>query len=359
MTETSTAVAKVVEYTPIKELLSLSWERLKMTWKNLLLLSLLIYAVSFVGVLLISMIVLGGGLISGFSNAQSVEAGLMSAITTMAPVAIVLIVVYVLVMLFVSIVSGAAMLLLVAKAEEKPSLGSAVKQGMTLFVPMLLTSLLVAFLTIGGWMLFVIPGIIIAIFMSFATYEVVLNNQKYLQAMKNSATIVKQHFSALFVRVLIIMLIAIGIGLVEGILTSIFKEVPVLLGLLNLVKMVVQVMLSWFIVSFMYLIYEEVRKKTDFNQQASMTWMWIVSIIGWILGVLLMMAMGVAIANLVKTGMLKNLMDQGSDRFENEMQLEDQTLEMDAESLIKQYGGELSPEEQQLMREIINSQESE
>lgn len=366
MTEpNTTAVAAVVEYTPIKELLSASWVRVKLVWVKLLLLSLFIYVASFVGTLILTMVIVGGGVLSSFSNAQSQELNLMKAVTTMAPIAIVLVIVYVLVMMFVGLVAGAAMLLVVAKAEEKPSLGSVISQGMKLFVPMLLTSILVAFLTIGGFFLFFIPGLIIAIFMSFSTYEVVVGGQKYLQAMKNSATIIKQHFGAIFVRILVIIGISIGLGILSGILQGMFKDIGVMSGLIGFIYTVVEIAFSWLIVCYMYLIYKNVRDKTNFSKSTSLTWMWVVSIIGWIIGVFVIMAMGVALSTFIKSGLLNKAFNEGMNPTVNDYMddqtksLDDQMMQIDAESLIEQYGSELSEEEQQMMRDIINAQELE
>lgn len=348
----------------VSQLVSASWERLKLSWKNILLLYLCIYAASFIGLLFIALIVIGGSAASLLQNVENIEAMLAQTLTTMAPLAITLFVVYLIAMAVVGSIAGVAMLLAVAKAEEKPSLGSLLSSGVKLFAPLLLTSLIVGFLTIGGMFLLVIPGLLISIYLSFASYEVIIGGKKYLEAMKGSVAIIQQNIGELVVRYLIVIGIAIGISLVEGILRGIFRDVAVLSSLVGLISMVVQAGLGIFIINYMYLLYNEGRAHTDFTRPASMTWMWIVSIIGWLIGVVFLLVMGAAVARLIESGVLKEAMNdpEFQDAFnsssngyqlDSAIQMDDNSV-IDADALIEQYGSELSDEEKELLRNTIN-----
>lgn len=367
---TSSTTTSAYEFMPIQALIRASWERVKLTWVNLLVLYLILFATSFVLSFIIVIAVLGGGVMSGLTaaNGQGMEQVIMSSLATMAPVAIGSFAMLLIIMTVVGVIFGAAMLLTVAKAEEKPTLGSVISTGAKLFWSMLLTSLLVGFLVMGGMFLFLIPGLIIAIFMSFSSYEVVLADQKYLQAMKNSATIIKQHFGALFVRYLVLIGISIAISVFDLIVQAIFSDVPAISGLFSLLSLVVQAVAGFFSICYVYLLYREARAQTNFNQPASMTWMWIVSIIGWVIGVIMLMVMGIALGALLKSGLVqdavKNEMMPDSDPYsydyyasESGTMMESDIGAANADQLIEQYGSEMTEEEKEMLRSIINATE--
>ena len=333
MPETKVTVPST-KFSSVSDLITRSWERFKISWRSLLLITLAVYVFSFVGIVIVAIILFGGGALTAMSSGN-INNNLMQVLSTMAPVAIVLFLIYLLLMLVVGAISGAAMMLAVDKAEQKPSVGSLVQKGFKLFWPMVLTSLLVAFLTLGGLFVFVVPGILISIYLVFSTYEVVLNGQKTSQALRNSATIIGQNFGTLVLRYLVMVGIAIAIGLVGGILQDVTEKVAGLSGLINLVVMVSGMALSGYMIVYMYFLYTEARALTDFKRPASLTWMWIVSVIGWVIGVILMVALGAGIRALSQSDVFKN----GSSTA-------------DPDAFLEQYGGNLSEEEKMMFRDI-------
>lgn len=365
-------------FMPVGELIKASWERTKLSWKNLLVIFLLIYAVSFALMFVLGLLLLGGGAMSMLQSGANFSEMLAQSVGTLLPFASVLFVIYAVAMMILGSVAGVAMILAVARAEEKPKIGELMSTGLKLFVPLFLTSLIVTFLVIGGIFLLVIPGIIIAVFMSFVSYEVILGKKKYLAAMESSASLIGQNFGALFVRYLVILGIAIGISLIEGILRGILGD-SALSGLVGLVSFVVQIAFSIFTISYSYMLYKEATAAADKNKPASMTWMWIVSIIGWVIGVFMMIAAIGSIAAMMRSGALEQLMQGSVSPMNNSMMMEDGTtldsMEMydpemmmlnegeegmyDADMLIEQYGSELTDEEKQILRDTINGIELE
>lgn len=220
---------------------------------------------------------------------------------------------------------------------------------------MVVTSLLVAFLTIGGLFVFVIPGVLISIFLVFSSYEVVLNGQKTSQALKNSATIIGQNFGELFLRYIVLIAATTGISIFFGILQGLTEKVAGLSGLIGLFSMLLQIVLSGYLIVYLYSMYKEARVLTDFNRPSKLTWMWIISIIGWIIGFFMIMAVSAGIAALVNSGQLEKYIneelkrDQNTDSSINE---EMQFDSMSTQDLIEQYGGELSEEEKMMLRDI-------
>ena len=348
------------QFSSVSDLITRSWERFKISWKSLLLITLAIYAISFAGIAVLMIILFGGGALTAI-NSGGIDNNLMQVLGTMAPLAIVLFLIYIVLMLVVGVVSGAAMMLAVDKAEQKPSIGSLLQMGIKLLWPMVLTSLLVAFLTLGGIFVFIIPGIIISVYLVFSNYEVVLNGQKTSQALKNSATIIGQNFGVLFLRYLVVIGIAIAIGMVGGILQGATEKVAGLSGLINLVVMVAQMAMSGYVIVYMYFLYKEARALTDFKRPASLSWMWIISIIGWVIGVIMMVAMGAGMAALFKSDVFKDAineelqLNQDGSSAETFMNGE----EVDVDALLEQYGSEMSAEDKELLRNVVNSTESE
>lgn len=358
-------------FMPVGELIKASWERTKLSWKNLLIIFLLIYAVSFALMFVLGLLLLGGGAMSMLQGGANFTEMLAQSAGTLVPFAALLFVIYIVAMMILGSVAGVAMILAVARAEDKPKIGELMATGLKLFVPLFLTSLIVMFLVIGGVFLLVIPGLIISIYMSFVSYEIILGKKKYMAAMQSSATLIHQNFGALFVRYLVILGIAIGISIVEGVLRGILGDSG-LSGLVGLVSFVVQIAFSIFTISYSYMLYKEATAAADRAKPASMTWMWIVAIIGWIIGVFFMIAAIGSIAALVRSGAWEELM-QGSVSPMNTMMEDGGTLdssqmydpetmmlnqndagEIDTDMFIEQYGSELTQEEQDLLRNAIN-----
>ncbi|HAZ28881.1 MAG TPA: hypothetical protein DCY48_03865 [Candidatus Magasanikbacteria bacterium] len=64
-------------------------------------------------------------------------------------------------------------------------------------------SLLIGIIVLGGIILFLIPGIIFAIWFAFSLYAVILDNQKAIPALKTSKHLVSGRLGAVFVRLLV------------------------------------------------------------------------------------------------------------------------------------------------------------
>lgn len=82
------------------------------------------------------------------------------------------------------------------------------QHSLPIFIPFLLTSIIYSLIILGGVILLIIPGIILALMFQFATYAVVDQNLKPKQALKLSKTITKGHLPQLF-------LITLALGLIN------------------------------------------------------------------------------------------------------------------------------------------------
>lgn len=266
----------------VSELLSASWTLLTQTWKKLLVLSIIVFLITFV-------VGIGYGLLVGVSlagvaiaKASAASVGIALTVGGISTVIMFLIMVAVQSALMVGIIRT------IADPTNPKNAWQHLTGGFGVVVPLIFGLMLVGFLSVGGYFLFFIPGVIITILLSMVMYEIILQKSSIGEAMKNSATIVSQNFGFFFVR----WLVVIGISILYSMITMFMSVIPGLSMVVNLLNMIVSVLVSWYFVTFWYLAYSQARANTNFSKQSSLVWMYIVGIIGWILMILTIMAVG-------------------------------------------------------------------
>jgi hypothetical protein len=156
-----------------------------------------------------------------------------------------------------------------------------VKQSKAILWPFLLTVLLGELLSIGGTILFVIPGLLIAFFFTFVIYEVVIEGKTGTLALQRSYFMVKNNFWEILGR---LVLVELGIVIVSWVLGK-FAGGD---ALLNLVQFLFSLFASWYARAYAFLLYKEVRAKTTFPEHISIQWIWVVSIVGWVVILILL-----------------------------------------------------------------------
>lgn len=274
---------------PISELLKSSWELLKLVWMKLLLISLVVVGLSFV----VSII---GGLAIGGLGIGAVASGLAGGSVGVFAllgglIGLILVVAYVVIMSAFE----AGLLLIIAAPKSANSAMTFMKQGFVFAWPLIMANLVIGFLSLGGMFLFLIPGVAISVLLSLTMFEIVFQQQPVTAAMKNSATLVSKNFGVFLNRWLVVVGIAIAYSFIMGILMAI-PGINLIAGLANNFAGVV---FSWFFLCYWYLVYQQVRAGTKpiSEPKSSLAWMYIVGGIGWIL----MILMGVAMSALVAT----------------------------------------------------------
>lgn len=150
-----------------------------------------------------------------------------------------------------------------------------VKQSKTIFWPFFVTVLLSLILTAGGTALLFIPGLFIAFFFTFVSYEIVIEGKTGTLALKRSYFMVKSNFWEILGR---LVLVELGIVIVSWVLGR-FAGGD---GILSLVQFLFSLFASWYARAYAYLLYKEVRAKTTYPEHISIQWIWVVAIIGWV-----------------------------------------------------------------------------
>jgi len=121
-------------------------------------------------------------------------------------------------------------------------------------------SLLAGFITIGGFMLFAIPGIIFGIWFSFAVFIVITEDLKGMDAILKSREYVRNYWWPVFWRFLFINIVMIGVMIVVAVASM----------LIPLLADIVSIILTPLIMIYTFLIYDNLRKtKGDFEFKPS------------------------------------------------------------------------------------------
>ncbi len=179
-----------------------------------------------------------------------------------------------------STVSHAASMQLVyaVSNKEEQSISLALSKGFALFFPMFLVSLLSGLLVMGSLGLFIFPGIFVAFFLTFSSYAVVLDNKRGVGAIRQSVSLVSQHFGGIVLRLLLLM----GLSFViQGLFRVILSISPSLYIASFLMLVGVSYLLGLFGISYMVMLYKHVRSASDTTKQSSLAWIVVIAVLGW------------------------------------------------------------------------------
>lgn len=286
MAKTTKAAAssssQLVELPTLSQLFTDSWDRLKLVgWRLVglyLLMTVVVSVIFLVGLFGGGAALLGAG---GFSNMQTT---LMNPGTWLNFGALFL--VLIILVSFLANAFTAAIILAVDEGAKRTPFGALLKQGFQLVIPLFVVGLATQFLVLGGLFLFVIPGIIMGILLSFAMYEVILGNARGMTALKNSVSVVKQNFWGILGR----WAALIGVQMLVMIVFSALAEANEgTSAVIDLLSSIVSMFFSLYSLVYGVLLYRAARAHTNLAE-GKMTWMWPVAILGWVIGGALLFA---------------------------------------------------------------------
>lgn len=178
--------------------------------------------------------------------------------------------------------------ILLVDSQGKTPLASVFRKSLGLVIPLFLVNILIFILTFGALFVFVLPAVLFYFLLTFAQFEVALNNQRWLGAVRRSVLVVSKNFGAILVRLIIIVLIYITITtIIPNLLSKIGPETQIFVGI---VSFFVNLLLGWYMLAYQITLYKQARVGLESEQGKGIAWMWVVSIIGWlILGVVFIM----------------------------------------------------------------------
>jgi hypothetical protein len=199
------------------------------------------------------------------------------------------------------------MIIAVRKYEEEVTVGNCIRKSFRYIMPLFLVNLLIGFLNLGAFFVFIIPVFFFSFFFMFVGYEVILADKKWLEAVRGSVRIVGQHFGEILVRW--ILYILIYIVLFVFIPNVIRKIEPQTYIFLMIIYMFTNTLFSWFGIAFSVILYKQAKEATDENKPVSLAWVWIISILGWIILGLAILGSAVLISKARESGALRQIQE--------------------------------------------------
>lgn len=180
-------------------------------------------------------------------------------------------------------------------ADEKKDLSywDLFKKGIGLTPAFLWVWFLTFLLVWGGLFVFILPAIFFGLLFTFVSYEVVLSGTRGTKALQQSASIVSQHFFPIFGRWLFLIGISIFVSIFTSSLQGLTKGSS-LVFLVIIASILCNILLSWFGVVYQVVLYKQAKAVTDSNKSSSLVWMWIVAVVGWVIGIALVSVVGLA-----------------------------------------------------------------
>lgn len=343
--------------TDVGKTLKEAWLIVRKTWVNLLAWTVVWQVVSSVlfMILLAILIVIGWSQLGG--EAFSSFGAFLSRWQTWVPLMGWGFVLMMILASVVGLLTSLGQVLIVGSYQQPMELGGVFSRSTKLFVPFFLTSLIVLFLTIGGFSLFIIPGIIISFAMIFWSFEVAFEGVSYMQAIKNSLTMVRQNLGLVIERWAVAVGLSIGWSMLLMLIMGVASIVPGLGLVFQFGGQIASVVFGWFMLAFWYLAYRQVRSKTDFAKPSSTVWMWVVAVMGWIL-ITVMLAAAYTVMKVVLPEIVQSIQDEAeSAQQQQDYNWQNQIEWLDESGQKFDMGADIDLQEQQNLEQDLHLQQ--
>jgi hypothetical protein len=228
------------------ELIRSSWETLKLRWKSIVGVYIL-----FVGIILLLSMLFGGGV------ALSIGLGKQVFLTIIG------FLIFYIGIFLIGVWMQAALALSIV-GDSNTGVVQNIKLAWPKIIPLFLVTLLMGLIVLGGFMLFVIPGIIFMIWFAFGNFIVVFENKRGVDALFTSKEYMKGNFLAVLGRGLVYLLFVFGVMFLFGIVTGVLKGISdsvFMMFFSQLVTMIANGIVSLLGLVYGYKIYEAVRNQ--------------------------------------------------------------------------------------------------
>ena len=216
ISQTSQPVANVNSFIPIGDLLKKSFNVYLSIWKPLVLLILLMYGVM-IGLFLILVML---GIVSGFTSPDFSTSSLFAILLFLVVMAIVVL---------LSVWTQVAMMYVVKERSNPIGVKQALAVGWSKISSFVWIGFLSGLAVLGGFILFIVPGIIFAIWFTFSAYVFISEGVVGTKALSRSKQLVSGNWWGVFGRFFVgffvvglIMMVVSWIPLVGSIANSLF-----------------------------------------------------------------------------------------------------------------------------------------
>ena len=168
------------------------------------------------------------------------------------PIFIVLMIIFMIAVIIIGFWSQISLLYAIKDRDKEIGIKESFAKGWHKIIPYWYISLLVGLIVMGGFLLFIVPGIIFAVWFSLAAYILVAEDIKGMNALRESKRLVSGNWSSVCWRFLFIVLFLGAISLAVSSIAEIFK-IPFL-------EYAVSLFIVPFASVFGFLIYEDLKK---------------------------------------------------------------------------------------------------
>lgn len=160
---------------------------------------------------------------------------------------------FVVIVLVVAVLSASAGGALVIALSQKVGFVSAYRQSARLIGPYIWIGILSGLAIMVGFILLVIPGVILLVWFCLSVYILVVEGARGTDALKRSKAYVEGHWWAVFGRLCLLWLLLSIVSGVSGIVSEISPWVE------NTVGLFVNVLVAPFVVTYLYVLYQDLR----------------------------------------------------------------------------------------------------
>lgn len=236
------------------------------------------FAIAFVGIVLFILSFIGLGIGGMFKNAMVNNPSL---VITEIFGAIIIFALLVLIMGVVQSWGSLALIHYVLDLDEKPTIGTVLKKAWKHIISFWWLTFLLGFITFGGFMLFVVPGVFFYIWFIFAMFIFASENVKGMAALQKSKEYVKGYAGEVFARLIVLFVVNMGGQMIFSTIINIVphgeKQLP-LLFLISFINIFFSLLLSCFSIVYLSLIYKSlksVKKDLSFTPSKKANWIYI------------------------------------------------------------------------------------
>lgn len=186
--------------------------------------------------------------------------GALAFATSLAGVpaaAVAIILIGVIFTIIISICVGIAMIKRVHTPRASLDLRASLEATRPLFLPYLFVGLLVAVFVLIGFILFIIPAIVIGVWLSFSYFVLVLEGVRGMEALKTSKEYVRGLWFPIFGRIIVLV---VGMMAFMTVLTVILEIIFGKGGITDLLTTIVNLVISPFALVYFYHLYMDVKR---------------------------------------------------------------------------------------------------
>ncbi len=148
-----------------------------------------------------------------------------------------------------------ALLYAIKDSQEKIGIAESYRRGWSKILSYLWILILSGFITFGGFLLLVVPGVVFAVWFSFALFVLVAENLKGMDALLKSKEYVKGRWSSVFWRILFISAIFLFFAFISGVVLHFF-DFP-------FVEIIINFLISLFLIPlvsiYLFLLYKNLK----------------------------------------------------------------------------------------------------